>query len=33
LGISPEKFIAYYAVRTRAILQGCAMSSSRNRRR
>jgi hypothetical protein len=33
LGISPEKFIAYSAVRTRAILQGCAMSPSRNRRR
>jgi hypothetical protein len=33
LGISPGKFIAYSAVRTRAILQGCAMSPSRNRRR
>jgi hypothetical protein len=26
LGISPGKFIAYSMVRTRAILQGCAMS-------
>jgi hypothetical protein len=33
LGISPGKFIAYSAVRTRAILQGCAMSPFRNRRR
>jgi hypothetical protein len=33
LGIGPGKFIAYSAVRTRAILQGCAMSPSRNRRR
>jgi hypothetical protein len=33
LGISPGRFIAYSAVRTRAILQGCAMSPSRNRRR
>jgi hypothetical protein len=33
LGISPGNFIAYSAVRTRAILQGCAMSPSRNRRR
>jgi hypothetical protein len=33
LGISPGKFIVYSAVRTRAILQGCAMSPSRNRRR
>jgi hypothetical protein len=33
LGTSPGKFIAYSAVRTRAILQGCAMSPSRNRRR
>jgi hypothetical protein len=32
-GISPGKFIAYSAVRTRVILQGCAMSPSRNRRR
>jgi hypothetical protein len=33
LGISPGRFIAYSAVRTRATLQGCAMSPSRNRRR
>jgi hypothetical protein len=33
LGISSEKFIAYSAVRTRAILQECAMSPFRNRRR
>jgi hypothetical protein len=33
LGISPGKFIAYSVVRTRSILQGCAMSPFRNRRR
>jgi hypothetical protein len=33
LGISLGKFIAYSAVRTRAILQECAMSPFRNRRR
>jgi hypothetical protein len=33
LGISPGKFIAYSAVRTRAILQECAMSPFRNRKR
>jgi hypothetical protein len=33
LGISPGKFIAYSAMRTRDILPGCAMSSSRNRKR
>jgi hypothetical protein len=33
LGTSPRKFIAYSAVRTRAILPGCAMSPSRNRKR
>jgi hypothetical protein len=33
LEINPGKFIAYSAVRTRAILQGCAMSPSRNKRR
>jgi hypothetical protein len=33
LGISPGKFIAYSAVRTRAILQECAMSPFKNRRR
>jgi hypothetical protein len=33
LGISPEKFIAYSVVRTRATLPGCAMSPSRNRKR
>jgi hypothetical protein len=33
LGIIPEKFIAYSMVRTRAILQGCAMSPFRNRRK
>jgi hypothetical protein len=33
LGISPEKFIAYSVVRTRAILQGCAMSPFRNKRK
>jgi hypothetical protein len=32
LGISPGKFIAYSVVRTRAILQGCAISPFRNRR-
>jgi hypothetical protein len=31
LGISPEKFITYSVVRTRAILQGCAMSPFTNR--
>jgi hypothetical protein len=31
LGISPEKFIAYSVVRTRATLPGCAMSPSRNK--
>jgi hypothetical protein len=33
LGINPRKFIAYSVVRTRAILQGCAMSPFRNRRK
>jgi hypothetical protein len=33
LGISPEKFTAYSAVRTRAILPGCAMSPFKNRKR
>jgi hypothetical protein len=33
LGISPEIFFAYSVVRTRAILPGCAMSPSRNRKR
>jgi hypothetical protein len=33
LGISPEKFIAYSVVKTRAILQGCAMSPFRNRKK
>jgi hypothetical protein len=33
LGISPRKFIAYSAVRTRTILQGCAMSPFRNRKK
>jgi hypothetical protein len=33
LGIRPGKFIAYSVVRTRAILQGCAMSLFRNRRK
>jgi hypothetical protein len=33
LGISLEKFIAYSVVRRRAILQGCAMSPFRNRRK
>jgi hypothetical protein len=33
LGISLGKFIAYSMVRTRAILQGCAMSPFRNRRK
>jgi hypothetical protein len=33
LVISPGKFVAYSAVRTRAILPGCAMSPSRNRKR
>jgi hypothetical protein len=33
LVISPGKFIAYSAVRTRAILPECAMSPSRNRKR
>jgi hypothetical protein len=33
LGISLEKFTAYSVVRTRAILQGCAMSPSRNKRK
>jgi hypothetical protein len=33
LGISPEKFIAYSVVRTRATLPGCAMSPSRNTKR
>jgi hypothetical protein len=33
LGISLEKFIAYSVVRTRAILQGCVMSPSRNKRK
>jgi hypothetical protein len=33
LGISLGKIIAYSMVRTRAILQGCAMSPSRNKRK
>jgi hypothetical protein len=33
LGIILGKFIAYSVVRTRAILQGCAMSPSRNKRK
>jgi hypothetical protein len=33
LGINPGKFIAYSVVRTRAILQGCAMSPFKNRRK
>jgi hypothetical protein len=33
LGISLGKFIVYSVVRTRVILQGCAMSPFRNRRR
>jgi hypothetical protein len=33
LGISPGKFIDYSVERTRAILQGCAMSPFRNRRK
>jgi hypothetical protein len=33
LGIGLEKFIAYSVVRTRAILQECAMSPFRNRRK
>jgi hypothetical protein len=33
LGISLEKFIDYSVVRTRAILQGCAMSPFRNKRK
>jgi hypothetical protein len=33
LGISLEKFIAYSVVRTRAILQGCAMSPFINKRK
>jgi hypothetical protein len=33
LGISLEKFIAYSVVRTRAILQGCAMSPFKNKRK
>jgi hypothetical protein len=33
LGINLEKFIAYSVVRTRAILQGCAMSPFRNKRK
>jgi hypothetical protein len=33
LGISLEKFIAYFVVRTRAILQGCAKSPFRNKRK
>jgi hypothetical protein len=33
LGINPEKFIAYSAVRTRTILPGCAMSPSKNIKR
>jgi hypothetical protein len=33
LGISLGKFIAYSMVRTRAILQGCAMSPFRNKRK
>jgi hypothetical protein len=33
MGISPGKSIAYYVVRTRAILQECAKSLSRSKRR
>jgi hypothetical protein len=33
LGINLGKFIAYSLVRTRAILQGCAMSPFRNKRK
>jgi hypothetical protein len=33
LGIELGKFIAYSVVRTRAILQGCAMSPFRNKRK
>jgi hypothetical protein len=33
LGISQERFIAYSVVRTRATLQGCAMSPFRNKRK
>jgi hypothetical protein len=33
LGISLERFIAYSVVRTRAILQECAMSPFRNKRK
>jgi hypothetical protein len=33
LGINLGKFIAYSVVTTRAILQGCAMSPFRNRRK
>jgi hypothetical protein len=33
LGINLGKFIAYSVVRTRAILQGCAMSPFRNKRK
>jgi hypothetical protein len=33
LGICPGKFIAYSAVRTKAIPPGCAMSPSRNKKR
>jgi hypothetical protein len=33
LGINIGKFIAYSVVRTRAILQGCAMSPFRNKRK
>jgi hypothetical protein len=33
LGINLGKFIAYSVVRTRAILQGCAMSPFRNKKK
>jgi hypothetical protein len=33
LEINLGKFIAYFVVRTRAILQGCAMSPFRNKRK
>jgi hypothetical protein len=33
LGINLGKFITYSVVRTRAILQGCAMSPFRNKRK
>jgi hypothetical protein len=33
LEVSPGKCIAYSVVRTRAILQGCAMSPFKNRRK